>query len=171
MQAVGYLAKKTLAYLPQMHTDPEEVYSAALLAVAELDAMVPKYRVTNWNKWICGLGHKQIIRILQQNRILARGSVSGRQREYHQKHKHGCGSLCYESLIAPSVDPYNKLEQQEQIELALDIAGDDRWCVEQVYFKDRTLADIAQEIGVTAECVRQRINKALMKMRRVMEVA
>ena len=53
MQAVGYLAKKTLAYLPQMHTDPEEVYSAALLAVAELDAMVPKYNVTNWNKWIC----------------------------------------------------------------------------------------------------------------------
>ena len=73
-------------------------------------------------------------------------------------------------FVSEDPTPDEKLEKQEEIALlrqALStLTEDQQWIVKEVYFKGRTLVDIAAELGVTHVAIINRLKKIHNKIKK-----
>jgi len=110
-----------------------------------------------------------------------RGSIShqlDRERRYHKRHAREVEVSDVPEPVGGK-DPAEIVEAQEErallvarIKKALAVLTDkERWVIEQRFFAERTLTDIARERKVSVEAVRLMQNRALARMKKFLTAA
>ena len=168
MKAVSWLTQRTLKQFPGLRHDPEEVESAALLAVAQLDHVFSKKKSSDWKSYIYGRGSWYIIRVLHNGSRSWWTTNIGQEKHKHESNKLGDGALSYDMLCSRFECPTIKAERSELVEEARKIAGAgvDRQILEWVYFGGLTLQEVGDKLNVSHQAIHQRLRRVLTRIRK-----
>lgn len=60
-----------------------------------------------------------------------------------------------------------KLEQEQLHKAIMELSGEEKWLIQELYFEERTERDVAVELGLSQKAVNKRRQKILEKLRKL----